>query len=285
MSCSKTTNSASADTAFGYTGQMADAGFEDPRLVQVYDVAEGDRPDLVHYERIVTEYLAQAVIDVGCGTGTLACRLARSGKTVVGVDPAGASLDVAKAKPGADRVRWVHGDARALGMLGADMAIMTGNVAQVFVTDHEWSTTLNAIHTALRPGGYLVFETRDPASRGWEEWTPEQSRKTIEVAGDGPVEIWVQLTEVSLPYISFRWTYRFGSDGAELISDSTLRFRSRDEITTSLAAAGFEVIDVRDAPDRPKKEFVFIAQRGSPVSALGRLNLSTASGSTVPARG
>ena len=40
-----------------------------------------------------------------------------------------------------------------------------------------------------------------------------------------------------------------------------LRFRSRDELADSLAAAGMVVDEVRDAPDRPGREFVFVARR------------------------
>jgi hypothetical protein len=46
-----------------------------------------------------------------------------------------------------------------------------------------------------------------------------------------------------------------------LTSDSTLRFRHRDEVTASLAAAGYVVDEVREAPDRPGREMVFIARR------------------------
>jgi hypothetical protein len=53
----------------------------------------------------------------------------------------------------------------------------------------------------------------------------------------------------------------FESDGAVLTSDSTLRFRHRDEVTASLAAAGYVVDEVRQAPDRPGRELVFIARR------------------------
>jgi hypothetical protein len=69
-----------------------------------------------------------------------------------------------------------------------------------------------------------------------------------------------EVTQVSLPFVSFRYTYRF-DDGAVITSDSMLRFRSREEAESSLAAHGYRVVDVRDAPDRPGREFVFIARR------------------------
>jgi len=54
---------------------------------------------------------------------------------------------------------------------------------------------------------------------------------------------------------------RFLADGAVVISDSTLRFRSRGEVESSLVAHGYRALDVREAPDRPGREFVFIAER------------------------
>jgi hypothetical protein len=59
--------------------------------------------------------------------------------------------------------------------------------------------------------------------------------------------------------VSFRTSFVFESDGAVLNSDSTLRFRDRDEITVSLAGAGFQIQDIRDAPDRPGLEIEFVA--------------------------
>ncbi|MEJ7707652.1 MAG: hypothetical protein WKF82_10520 [Nocardioidaceae bacterium] len=46
-----------------------------------------------------------------------------------------------------------------------------------------------------------------------------------------------------------------------LTSDSTLRFRERDEVEATLVAHGYAVDEVRDAPDRPGREFVFFARR------------------------
>ncbi|MGW2715828.1 class I SAM-dependent methyltransferase [Streptomyces sp. NPDC001356] len=240
---------------------MADECFAHPRLAAIYDSLDPDRSDLDAYLRIVEESGARQVLDIGCGTGVFALLLAERGIEVVGVDPAQASIDVARGKPGSDRVRWIRGDATTLPPLQADLATMTANVAQAIVDPHTWHETLRGVHGALRPGGRLVFETRDPARRGWEEWTREKSHRVTEIAGVGAVESWVELIEVSGPLVTFRWTYAFAADGQVLTSDSTLRFRDREEVESDLVAHGYEVQDVRDAPDRPGREFVFLARR------------------------
>ncbi|HEY9439060.1 MAG TPA: SAM-dependent methyltransferase, partial [Streptomyces sp.] len=124
-----------------------------------------------------------------------------------------------------------------------------------------WRKTLRGTYEALRPGGHLVFETRNPARRAWEEWNREASHAVTEIPDVGTVESWVELTEVSEPLVTFRWTYTFGSDGQVLTSDSTLRFRERREVEADLTAQGYVVEAVREAPDRPGREFVFVAQR------------------------
>lgn len=45
-----------------------------------------------------------------------------------------------------------------------------------------------------------------------------------------------------------------------ITSDSMLRFRERDAIAASLAALGYQLDEVRDAPDRPGSEFVIVAR-------------------------
>ncbi|MGW6266138.1 class I SAM-dependent methyltransferase [Cellulosimicrobium funkei] len=240
---------------------MPDALFDDPRLAALYDPLDPDRSDLDAYVAIVDELGARRVLDVGCGTGTFACLLAQRGVEVVGLDPAGASLDVARTKPSAEHVRWLHGDATTLPSLQVDLATMTANVAQVFLTDDAWTATLRGVHDALVPGGWLVLETRVPARRAWEGWVREATTTRVEVPDVGPVESWTELTDVSLPFVSFHDTTVL-PDGTTLHSDSTLRFRERGEVETSLVACGFEVVDVRDAPDRPGREWVFVARRG-----------------------
>lgn len=243
---------------------MPDAAFDDPRLAAIYDALDPDRSDLDAYLAMAEEFGARSVLDLGCGTGVFALALAARGIDVIAVDPAGASLAVARAKPGAERVRWIEGDASAVPPdLAVDMATMTANVAQVFLTDNDWLRTLSELHAAIRPGGYLVFETRDPAYRGWEGWTEAATRSTTAVPDVGRVTDWVQVTEVidDGALVTFESPNLFEADGSAIVSRSTLRFRSRDQVEASLAATGFAVDEVRDAPDRPGRELVFVARR------------------------
>jgi len=240
---------------------MPDAVFAEPRLASIYDQLEPDRPDLDPYLAMASEFGAGTVLDLGCGTGTLACLLAQHGVTVTGIDPAAASLDVARRKPLADKVTWLLGDASAIPPMQAELATMTGNVAQVFLTDDDWTATLGAVRAALRPGGRLVFEVRDPGKKAWQEWNRAQTHRRLVLRDVGLVETWIDLADVDLPLVSFRQTFLFEAGGAELTSDSTLRFRTRREVDASLHATGFTVEEVRDAPDRPDLELVFIARR------------------------
>ena len=237
---------------------MQDAIFADSRLAELYDVIEGERIDLSPYVAMMDELGARTILDVGCGTGTFACLLARAGHVVVAVDPAGASLDVARSKPGAELVTWVDGDIASVSRGGFDAVVMTGNVAQVFVTDDEWTRTLAAARSALQPQGHLVFETRDPSRQAWLSWNRAETLARLGLDDGRSVQTWVVVTDVSGPLVTFVWTFRFGIDDV-VTSESTLRFRSRSEVESTLLDAGFEVRDVRDAPDRPGSELVFVA--------------------------
>lgn len=60
------------------------------------------------------------VLDIGCGTGSLAVLLTHAGRAVVAIDPAGASLEVARAKHAPIGITWLHGYATDLPAAGAD---------------------------------------------------------------------------------------------------------------------------------------------------------------------
>jgi SAM-dependent methyltransferase len=213
--------------------------YTDPRLVAPYDGLNPRAADTDFYLALAAG--KNRVIDLGCGTGLLACELAAQGSHVTGIDPAPEMLRVARKRPGGEQVDWVEGDARALAVLPpADLLLMTGHVAQVFIDDSAFLNTLKAARYALRLGGELAFESRNPAVRAWESWTPAQSRRRIEADEVGEVDVWHDDVCASPESgIRFNTHYRFLASGEQLTSASELRFRSQDEIAEQLERAGF----------------------------------------------
>ena len=61
---------------------MAHPGLGERRLAEVYDRLNPDRSDLDAYVAMVGEFGAESILDVGCGTGTFACLLAKRGLAV-----------------------------------------------------------------------------------------------------------------------------------------------------------------------------------------------------------
>jgi len=235
-------------------------GYDRARLAALYDSLDPGRSDLEVYADIVGELGARRLIDLGCGTGTFALMLAGRGIRVVAVDPDEDAVALARHKEGADAVEWIVGDASDLPPLAANLVTMTANVAQHFLTDAEWDAALSAIRDALLPGGHLVFESRRPEARAWDGWTPDRTRVAADIDDIGHVESWQEVLDVSHHLVSFRASNLF-EDGTLIEVDTTLRFRTEQELRVSLAAAGFETLEVRDALDRPGREFVFIARK------------------------
>lgn len=241
-----------------------DLHYVEPRLVELYDLDSPRGPDTDFYVRLAADLDAHRILDLGCGTGVLTRELAAvEGRSVSGVDPASAMLAVARRKPGAEQVRWIEGDASALGTPNADLAIMTGHVAQVFLDEAEWAATLRAIHAALRPGGHLAFESRNPDDRGWERWTRDATFERID-SPFGPMECWLELIEVGNGRVRFEGHNVFAATGEVVVAPSELRFRSQAELTDSLLNAGFTVERVygdwnRGPVTRSSREMVFIA--------------------------
>lgn len=242
-----------------------DLHYIEPRLVALYDIENARGPDTDFYLSLASDLDAHHIIDLGCGTGLLTTELAGGGRRVVGLDPAAAMLAVARRRPGADRVRWVEGDASTLGRGGADLVVMTGNVAQVFLDDAAWLATLRRIHEALRPGGHLAFESRNPADRAWERWNRDATLERIE-SPNGPMECWLELVSVGGGRVRFEGHNVFLDTGEVVVAPSELRFRNRAELTGSLTEVGFRVHHVYGGWNRERVAdnsplFVVVAER------------------------
>ena len=239
--------------------------FRDPRVVTLYDLAFPWSRDDDFFAAELAAEPARDVLDLGCGTGRLAIALAARGYAVTGVDPAGPSLALARRKPGAGAVTWIEGSTGVLPADAFDAALMTSHVAQFFVTDDAFATALADLHRALRRGGRLIFDSRDPAARGWERWNPAASRRTLRLPAGGTCVTWTEVTSVVDGAVSGTQHYEF-SDGDHRTATLTLRFRTEAELRVVLGAAGLTVETIyggwnREPIGHPDGEFLVVARR------------------------
>ncbi|WP_017586389.1 class I SAM-dependent methyltransferase [Nocardiopsis ganjiahuensis] len=192
---------------------------------------------------------ARSVLDVGCGTGKIQ-RVARErGHTgrLVGLDPADAMLEVGRRDRG--DVEWVLGDlvagpyegeAELLGDGAFDLVIMSGHAFQVFLGDEDVRANLAAVRRILAPGGRFVFETRNPAVRGWQAWSPERVR-TVDGPGGRKATCVHRLREVAGELVTFTSDYSVEGWAEPETVRSTLRFLDAERLNAFLAEAGLEV--------------------------------------------
>lgn len=242
-----------------------DLHYTDSRLVDLYDTDNPRGIDYDFYTQLAKEIKAKTILDLGCGTGLLTRELASYGWNVTGVDPASAMLSYAQSQPDSHLVTWIEGDSSVLATPNADLVIMTGNVAQVFLEDAEWLRTLQHIYGALASGGYVSFESRNPEARAWETWTPESSHERSQTP-HGELECWLEIVSVLDGKVHFRAHNVFTKTGETLVVDSTLRFRTEQEIRKSLERVGFQVQHIyggwrKEAFTNQSRMMVFVAQR------------------------
>jgi SAM-dependent methyltransferase len=220
---------------------VVDRQFSDARLAALYDVFHPWEPrgDLGFYLPLVMS--AEAVLDVGCGTGTLLHRAREAGHAgrLCGLDPGRGMLEHARKR---QDIEWVLGDLAATGWdQEFDLVVMTGHAFQVFVEDDELSASLARIGSALEQGGHFAFETRNPSARAWERWTPDNAVEAIDTSGavvrmEHDVD-----TPVDGDRVSFTTTFTSPKWDQPEVSRSTLRFLDAGSLSSFLSAAGLAI--------------------------------------------
>ena len=105
------------------------------------------------------------VLDIPCGTGRHAVRLARRGASVLGVDITPEYLRAARrAARKLPNARFVRGDMRALPPLGGfDAAINLWTSFGYFDDPADDLKTLRGVERALKPGGLFLIDMADIA--------------------------------------------------------------------------------------------------------------------------
>jgi len=210
----------------------------DARLVELYDDDNPDGSDHDFYRQVADEIDARTILDIGCGTGMLTVSFARAGRTVVGIDPSPNMLTYATKRANGQSVRWILGDSRDIPAEPFDYAVMTGNVAQ-HIGGSDWERTLTDIREALRDGGVLAFESRNPQARAWEKWAAGEP--TIRDTANGPLREWCEVNETEPGQIVLTAHNVFDDSREHSTEQLTLAFRERKLIEKQLRDAGFVV--------------------------------------------
>ncbi len=242
---------------------MPDLHYLDPRLAALYDhlnpLGAGDA-----FYLALAGAAPKRVLDVGCGTGALACAFAARGHVVTGIDPAPAMLNHGRNRPDGRSVRWLDGDARRF-RLGEsfDFIVLTGHAFQVFLADADIAAALATLRLHLAPGGCLAFESRNPLVREWDSWGAPGPADRVEVPGIGAVEVRYEITGEAAGCVDFASHYRFLDSGETVTTQSRLRFLGQADLAAALATAGLRATawygDWDRAPYRPDSPEIIVA--------------------------
>ena len=195
-------------------------------------------PSDAFYDRLVMD--AGAVLDVGCGTGSMLSQARSRGHRghLVGLDPDPAALRRARRRTD---VEWLLGTAaQARWRRVFDLATMTSHAFQCLVDDEDLGASLAAIGAALRDGRRFAFETRHPQARAWEQWTPEHARDVVGAGGQA-LRVWHDVESVDGDVVTF--TEHVAEPGGTVLRAHRARLRFLDvpALAAHLTAAGFEI--------------------------------------------
>lgn len=212
--------------------------FDDALLAGIYDEDNPDGIDHDFIRELAVEKLTRNVVDLGCGTGILTVTLAGGDRKVVGIDPAEAMLDVARKRPQLAGIEWRHGTSNLIEPEFYDFAVMSGNVA-MHILGEAWESTLSDLSRGLCPGGALVFESRNPVARMWEEWISEKTSRMT------PMGILEEETQVIEPdeqgILTIKTKNFFREHNRRITVKMQLQFRSLELISHQLESHGFRI--------------------------------------------
>jgi len=240
--------------------------FSDAEVAALYDVMNPWDPARAEVVFCTEQVMAaNAVLDVGCGTGSMlhhARDLGHSGR-LVGLDPDRYMLDRAKRRTD---IEWVRGVAAGAAWDGEfDLAAMTSNAFQCLVTDDELRDSLTAIRTCLCEGGRFVFGTRHPQARAWDSWNPSNAFDLEDSTGR-KLRVWHEVESVVDDVITVTETTAERDNTVLRVDRASLRFLDVPALARFLSEAGFTIEhqygDWRRGPiTTTSREIITIARR------------------------
>lgn len=148
-----------------------------PVYDQWFEMKLGKYVDEVETEilfELLAPYNGMNVLDVGCGTGNMAIKLARMGCKVTGIDVSLEMLKRAEEKTEEEglSIQYIHGDIKEMDYENVFDGICS-NTAFEFFTEKEKS--MGKMLLAVKPGGRVVVGTINKDS-DWYDYYEEELR-------------------------------------------------------------------------------------------------------------
>lgn len=214
--------------------------YGDPLLAQFYDSASENRVDFEFCLGLARQ--GQDVLDLGCGTGELATKLAANCQ-VTGVEPAAAMLDIARKRENGDLVQWVEADAIDV-RLGKkfDLIILTGHSFQVFLNAETQLKVLKTIALHLKPDGKFIFDSRNPNFKAPKTRSEGNNIRILDHAEHGKIEMWNESNyDDHLNVLTYTNGFKVVSTGEEFSSSEQIYYAPQPEIERLIQKAGLYV--------------------------------------------
>jgi ubiquinone/menaquinone biosynthesis C-methylase UbiE len=124
-----------------------------------------------HYLRKRTRFVVEhcprgSGLDVGCGTGVLAARLAAAGYAMTGIDPSAGMLDILRAR--FPQLEAVQGSGTELGFADGSFDVVLTVAALHHIADPgDVRRTLAEMVRVARPGGRILIWDHNPRNPYW----------------------------------------------------------------------------------------------------------------------
>jgi glycine/sarcosine N-methyltransferase len=223
-------------------------------LSDYYDLIFPEVPDTV---RFIHSRLAAGsrVLDLACGTGTIAVALASRGHRVLGIDLDAAMIERARSKAGGLPVVFKSGDmlGRIEPAAGYDAVLCLGNSLVHLASEDRVASLLTACRRRLVSGGLLLLGI---VNVGRFAGRQEAELPLIERrSAAGPVRFRRRYTfTAGSPFLGFHslLTVGEGAEALRLENSIPLLVLPERRLVSLVAAAGFAAIASRDGySERP----------------------------------
>lgn len=232
-----------------------------------------------YLERLLTRHPVEgrAMMDLACGTGTVAIALARAGWRVIGVDGSEAMLAEARAKEGGDHpsLSWQQQDMRALRLRQpVHWATCLYDSLNYMLTSDDLLTVMRRVYQSLSPGGLFCFDMNTPYALAtfWNDETYFTDSGDLAMIMESDYDADRQQAEVRV--VCFQ---RVGELYRKIIETHTEQAYPEEQVATLLHDVGYQIEGryacfTFEAPSASTPRIMWVARKPGRALGIGELS-------------